>query len=87
MQLMLYKMGGNIMKKGTKGTIIVPRSDADMIRIKHWLIARKITYLIKYFPTTMSNGEYMIMANMSLVDRILYKLTFNSNTEKIVAFG
>ncbi len=70
-----------------KGTIIVPKNDAAMIKSKHWLISRNINYRMVYIPT---NGRHdpLIIADMDFVDKMLYRLTFaNLSTERVQVFG
>lgn len=69
------------------GVIIVTDNDAKMIRSKHWMISRGITYRTYYLPIDQEQKKPMVMAEMSVIDRLLYRITFGSmKSEKVVAY-
>lgn len=69
-----------------KGVLIMPESDADMIRAKHWLVARNKTFKTVYIPITINSKAPVIMTEFTWTDKILYKLTFGHRSEKLTAF-
>jgi hypothetical protein len=69
------------------GVIIVTDNDAKMIRSKHWMISRGITYRTYYLPIDQEQKKPMVLAEMSVIDRLLYRITFGSvKSEKVVAY-
>jgi len=69
------------------GVIIVTDNDAKMIKSKHWMISRGITYRTYYLPIDQEQKKPMVMAEMSVIDRLLYRITFGSmKSEKVVAY-
>lgn len=69
------------------GVIIVTDNDAKMIKSKHWMISRGITYRTYYLPIDQEKRKPMVMAEMSVIDRLLYRITFGSmKSEKVVAY-
>lgn len=69
------------------GVIIVTDNDAKMIKSKHWMISRGITYRTYYLPIEQARKKSMVLAEMSVVDRLLYRITFGSmKSEKVVAY-
>ena len=73
--------------KELKGVLIMPQNDGEMIRAKHWLVARKKTYKMIYIPITVERKVPVIMTEFSWSDKILYRLTFGHRSEKLTAFS
>lgn len=71
------------MKK--RGVLVVTDNDAKMIRSKHWMVSRNITYRTYYLPITVDEKKPVIMAEMTLTDRLLYRLTFGKTASEKVA--
>ena len=69
-----------------RATLIMPESDAEMIRAKHWLVARNKTFKMIYIPITINSKAPVIMTEFSFTDRLLYKLTFGHRSERLTAF-
>lgn len=59
-----------------KGAVIMPNTDADFVKVKHWLISKDKCY--KTLFVEVENGEHrpLMMCDMSLFDRLLFHLTF-----------
>lgn len=73
------------MKK--RGVLFVTESDAEMIRSKHWMVSRGITYRTFYLPIEANVKKPIIMAEMTLVDKLLFRLTFGCfKSERITAY-
>lgn len=73
--------------KTRKGVLIVTDNDAKMIRSKHWLVSRGITYKTFYLPIDQTEKQPVIMATMTLIDRLLYRLTFGkTSTERVSCY-
>lgn len=75
------------MKGNNNGTIFIPKTDKEMIQLKHWLIARDINFKTVYIPVTMSKSDPIIMCNLDWVDKLLYRLTFKSKNQHVQVFG
>lgn len=74
------------MKKRT-GVLFVTENDAEMIRSKHWLVSRGITYRTFYLPIEADVKKPIVMAEMTLIDKILFRLTFRAfKTERVTAY-
>ena len=74
------------MKKRT-GVLFVTDNDAEMIKSKHWLVSRGITYRTYYLPIEADVKKPVVMAEMTLIDKVLFRLTFGCfKTEKVTAF-
>lgn len=73
--------------KKARGVLIMTESDAEMIKAKHWMVSRDITYKTFYIPVTIDEKKPVIMAEMTLIDKLLFRLTFGCfKTEKVVAY-
>lgn len=72
--------------KGLTGVLIMPENDGEMIRAKHWLIARNKTYKMVYLPITVEKKAPVIMTEFNWVDKVLYRLTFGHKSEKLTAY-
>lgn len=74
------------MKK--RGVLFVTENDAEMIKSKHWLVSRGITYRTYYLPIEADVKKPVVMAEMTLVDKLLFRLTFGCfKTEKVTVFA
>lgn len=74
------------MKK--RGVLFVTESDAEMIKSKHWLVSRGITYRTYYLPIEADAKKPIVMAEMTLIDKALFRLTFRCfKTEKVTVFA
>lgn len=69
-----------------KGVLIMPETDVELIRAKHWLVARNKTFKMVYIPITVERKAPVIMTEFTWVDKVLYKLTFGHHSEKLTAF-
>ena len=69
-----------------RGVLIVNDKDAQMIKAKHWMISRGITYKTFYLPVDIDVRKPVIMAEMTWIDRLLYRLTFSTKHESISAY-
>ena len=70
-----------------QGVLIVTDSDARRIKAKHWMVSRGITYKTFYIDITQDVRQPVIMATMTTVDRLLYRLTFGkTTTEKVSCY-
>ena len=69
-----------------RGVLIMPENDGEMVRAKHWLIARKKIYRMVYIPIEIDRKVSVIMTEFTAVDEILYRLTFGHHSEKLTAF-
>lgn len=69
-----------------KGVLIMPETDVELIRAKHWLVARNKTFKMIYIPITINSKAPVIMTEFTWTDKILYKLTFGHRSEKLTAF-
>ena len=76
-----------MMKAKAKGILVMPESDVEMIRAKHWMVSRNITYRMVYIPVTNNERQPVLMATMDLVDRILFRLTFGLKLEKLNVYA
>lgn len=72
--------------KGITGVLIMPETDVELIRAKHWLVARNKTFRMVYIPITVEKKAPVIMTEFTWTDKILYKLTFGHHSEKLTAF-
>ena len=72
------------MKK--QGVMFVTENDAEMIRSKHWLVSRGITYRTFYLPITVDAKKPVMIAEMTAIDKLLFRLTFRCKTERVVAY-
>ena len=73
--------------KTRRGVLIVTDNDAKMIRSKHWLVSRGITYKTFYLPIDQTERPPVIMATLTLIDRLLYRLTFGkTSTERVSCY-
>ena len=70
-----------------RGVLIMPESDKEMIKAKHWLVSREKTYKMVYIPITVEKRQPVIMTEFSLIDKVLYRLTFGHKSETITAFS
>ena len=69
-----------------KGVLIMPETDVELIRAKHWLVARTKTFKMVYIPITIEKKAPVIMTEFTWTDKILYQLTFGHHSEKLTAF-
>ena len=70
-----------------RGVLIMTESDAEMIKSKHWMISRGITYKTFYLPVDFNVRKPVIMAEMTLIDKLLFRATFGKlKTEGITAY-
>ena len=72
--------------KGLRGVLIMPETDSEMIKAKHWLVSRDKTYKVIYLPITVEKKVPVIMTEFNWVDRLLYWLTFGHRSEKLTAY-
>lgn len=72
--------------KGITGVLIMPETDVELIRAKHWLVARNKTFKMVYIPITVERKATVIMTEFTWTDKILYRLTFGHRSEKLTAF-
>lgn len=73
--------------KRRQGVLIVTESDAKMIRSKHWMVSRGITYRTFYLPVEQEVKKPVIMATMSWFDKLLFRLTFGKmQSERISCY-
>lgn len=71
-----------------RGVLFVTENDAEMIKSKHWLVSRGITYRTYYLPIEADVKKPVVMAEMTLVDKLLFRLTFGCfKTEKVTVFA
>lgn len=72
----------------TYGVLIMPEKDGEMIKAKHWLVARGKTYKVVYIPIDVPDKKQpVIMTEFDWVDKLLYRLTFGTHSEKVTAFS
>jgi len=71
-----------------KNTLIFPRTDADLIKAKHFLVSRNRPYQTVYIPVMDGSGrkEPMIMTEMDLIERGVYRFVFGSKKDPINVF-
>lgn len=67
--------------------IMIMTDDSNFIKAKHYLISRGINYKVAYIPVNQKEKQPVIMTEMDLIDRILYKLTFGLKSENVSIFG
>ena len=67
--------------------IMIMTDDNNFIKAKHYLISRGKTYKVVYIPVNQEEKQPVIMTEMDLIDRILYKLTFGLKSENVSVFG
>lgn len=67
--------------------IMIMTDDSNFIKAKHYLISRGKTYKVVYIPVNQEEKQPVIMTEMDLIDRILYKLTFGLKSENVSVFG
>lgn len=68
-----------------KGIMIVT-DDKTFIKAKHWMISRGKTYKVVYIPVNESEKQPVIMSEFSLLDRVLYRLTFGRKAENVSVY-
>lgn len=68
-----------------KGIMIVA-DDKTFIKAKHWMISRGKTYKVVYIPVSESEKQPVIMSEFSLLDRVLYRLTFGRKAENVEVY-
>lgn len=68
-----------------KGIMIVT-DDKTFIKAKHWMISRGKTYKVVYIPVSESEKQPVIMSEFSLLDRVLYRLTFGRKAENVEVY-
>lgn len=69
-----------------KGIMIVT-DDKTFIKAKHWMISRGKTYKVVYIPVSESEKQPVIMSEFSLLDRVLYRLTFGRKAENVEVYN
>lgn len=70
-----------------RGVLIMTETDAEMIKSKHWMISRGITYKTFYLPVDIDARRPIIMAEMTLIDKLLFRATFGRlKQEKVIAY-
>jgi len=69
-----------------KGIMIVT-DDKTFIKAKHWMISRGKTYKVVYIPVNESEKQPVIMSEFSLLDRVLYRLTFGRKAENVQVYS
>lgn len=69
-----------------KGIMIVT-DDKTFIKAKHWMISRGKTYKVVYIPVSESEKQPVIMSEFSLLDRVLYRLTFGRKAENVEVYS
>ena len=69
-----------------KGIMIVT-DDKTFIKAKHWMISRGKTYKVVYIPVNESEKQPVIMSEFSLLDRVLYRLTFGRKAENVEVYS
>lgn len=73
--------------RDARGVLIMPENDDQMIKAKHWLIARGKTFKTFYLPITVDSKAPVIMTEFDWTDKLLYMLTFRHKAEKLTAFS
>ena len=68
-----------------KGIMIVT-DDKTFIKAKHWMISRGKTYKVVYIPVNEDEKQPVIMSEFSLLDRVLYRLTFGRKSENVSVY-
>lgn len=69
-----------------KGVLIMPESIEETIKVKHWMMARDLSFEEVYIPTIDGKKQLMIMSKFDWVNRILYTLTFGMKRESVNVF-
>lgn len=69
--------------KGNKGVMIVPRDAKHLAKAEHWLMSRDKEFKEFHMPVNENETQTMLICELDLVDRILYKLSFPDKTEKV----
>lgn len=69
-----------------KGIMIVT-DDKTFVKAKHWMISRGKTYKVVYIPVNESEKQPVIMSEFSLLDRVLYRLTFGRKAENVEVYS
>jgi len=69
-----------------KGIMIVT-DDKTFVKAKHWMISRGKTYKVVYIPVSESEKQPVIMSEFSLLDRVLYRLTFGRKAENVEVYS
>lgn len=70
----------------TKGIMVVTTDDKTFIKAKHWMISRGKTYKVVYIPVNEDEKQPVIMSEFSLLDRVLYRLTFGRKAENVSVY-
>ena len=68
-----------------KGIMIVT-DDKTFVQAKHWMISRGKTYKVVYIPVSEDEKQPVIMSEFSLLDRVLYRLTFGRKAENVSVY-
>lgn len=63
-----------------KGAVIMPRTDEDFVRVKHYLISRGQIFKTIFVDTGAGDRRPLVMTDMSLYDRLLFYLNFGNGS-------
>ena len=70
-----------------KGVMLIPETSEEIIRCKHWLIARGKEFIELFIPTVDGKKQLVIITAFNWVDNILYRLTFPVKREKMNVYN
>jgi len=70
-----------------KATLIAPVNYDEMVRVKHFLISRNKSFRTIHVPVSEEESLPLIMTDMDILEKVVFRLTFKTKSERISVFG
>ena len=70
-----------------KATLIAPENYDELIKAKHFLVSRNKSYKTINVPISPDESVPMIVTEMDILEKMVFKMLFRVRSEKMTVFG
>ena len=73
----------------TKSTLIFPRTDKELIAIRHFLVSRNRVYQTVHIPVNDGSGEKipMVITELDLLEKVMVRACYNVKPDRVKTSG